>query len=53
MPEFPEEVWAEWEAEKREQFESRWPKVQVIKDEFEQLGIYLMDVSTANIAFVD
>jgi hypothetical protein len=24
-PEFPNEVWAEWEAEKREQFEERWP----------------------------
>ena len=23
-PEFPTEVWADWEAEKREQFEERW-----------------------------
>jgi hypothetical protein len=26
-PEFSAEVWAQWEAEKREQFEAHWPKV--------------------------
>src|SRR5439155_3029213 len=26
-PEFPADVWADWEAEKREQFEGRWPRV--------------------------
>ena len=50
-PEFSEEIWADWEKEKREQFEERWPQVQAILDEFEQLGIYLLDVSPANIAF--
>ena len=29
-PEFPAEIWAEWEGEKREQFEGRWPVVQKI-----------------------
>jgi hypothetical protein len=52
-PEFPHEIWAEWESEKREQFESRWPMVQKIPDAFEELGIYLTDVSPANIAFPD
>jgi hypothetical protein len=52
-PEFPPEIWAEWEAEKREQFEERWPIVQQILDSFEEIGIYLMDVSPANIAFAD
>jgi len=52
-PDFSEEIWADWEKEKREQFEARWPQVQAILDEFEQLGIYLLDVSPANIAFPD
>jgi hypothetical protein len=52
-PEFPDEVWTDWEAEKREQFEARWPQVQRILDAFEQLGIFLLDVSPGNIAFFD
>jgi len=52
-PEFPPEIWAEWEAEKREQFEDRWPIVQEILNAFEEIGMYLMDVSPANIAFAD
>jgi hypothetical protein len=52
-PEFPPEIWAEWEAEKREQFEGRWAVVQQILDSIEEIGMYLMDVSPANIAFVD
>jgi hypothetical protein len=27
-PDFPDETWVEWEAEKREQFDAHWPKVQ-------------------------
>ena len=49
--EFPEEVWAEWEADKQEQFEARWPKVRAILDAFEAFGVYLTDVSPANIGF--
>jgi len=52
-PEFPEDVWEAWAAEKREQFEARWRCVQRILDTFEGLGVYLMDVSPANIAFID
>lgn len=52
-PEFPPEIWAEWETEKREQFEDRWPIVRSILDSFEEIGMYLMDVSPANIAFAD
>ena len=50
-PEFSEDVWTDWEAEKSAQFEDRWPMVQKILDSFEELGIYLLDVSPANIAF--
>ena len=51
-PEFSSDVWADWEIYMRERFEDRWPMVQNILDEFEKLGIYLLDVSPANIAFV-
>ena len=50
-PEFPEEVWADWEVEKREQFEDRWLQVQRILDAFEELGVYLLDASPSNIMF--
>src|SRR5205809_3033970 len=49
-PEFTDEIWAEWEAEKREQFETRWPEVRRMLDAFEELGVYLLDVSPGNIA---
>lgn len=52
-PEFPKDVWDNWEADKLEQFETRWPTVQKLLDAFEQIGIYLMDVSPANISFLD
>jgi hypothetical protein len=52
-PEFSSEIWTQREAEKREQFEGRWPSVQKILDAFEEIGMYLTDVSPANIAFAD
>ena len=52
-PEFSQDVWTEWEAEKREQFEERWPVVQKVLAAFEEIGIYLLDVSPSNIAFLD
>ena len=50
-PEFPEDVLADWEAEKHEQFEDRWPTVRRVLDAFEELGIHLLDVSPGNIGF--
>jgi hypothetical protein len=50
-PDFPQDVWTDWEAEKREQFEERWPIVQKVLDAFEEMGIYLLDVSPGNIGF--
>jgi hypothetical protein len=50
-PEFPADVWADWEVEKREQFEERWATVERILSAFEELGIYLLDLSPANIGF--
>ena len=52
-PEFPEEAWAEWEAEKKEQFEARWPEVQAVLAALEGLDIHMVDVSPSNIAFRD
>jgi hypothetical protein len=49
-PVFPEEIWVEWEAEKREQFGVRWREVQAVLSAFEDLGVYLVDVSPSNIA---
>jgi hypothetical protein len=46
-------VWAQWEAEKREQFEAHWPKVEKAISEFEGMRIYLLDVSPANISFLE
>jgi len=50
-PDFPDEVWAEWEAGKREQFEARWPEAKVVLAALEELNIYMVDVSPSNIAF--
>jgi hypothetical protein len=52
-PDFPEEVWAEWEAEKQEQFGTRWTVVRSVMSAFEDLGIHLVDVSPNNVAFLD
>ena len=52
-PQFPDETWAEWEAEKLDQFHLRWPKVQEILAALEHMDIHMVDVSPSNIAFVD
>jgi hypothetical protein len=50
-PDFPEEVWEEWEAEKMEQFGSRWPEARAVLDALEEFDIYVSDVSPRNITF--
>jgi hypothetical protein len=50
-PEFPNGVMEDWEADQREKFETRWPEVQAVMSAFEEFGIYLLDISPANIAF--
>jgi len=52
-PDFPQEKWAEWEAEKREQFGTLWPTVQAVLEALEALDIHMVDVSPSNIAFLD
>jgi hypothetical protein len=52
-PEFPDDTWATWEEEKREQFDWRWPVVKEVLAAFGRLGIYLFDVSPGNIGFLE
>ena len=52
-PSFSDEIWSEWEAEKREQFEQCWPKVQAVLSALEEFDIYMVDVSPSNVAFVN
>ncbi|HTV39272.1 MAG TPA: hypothetical protein VMF08_01745 [Candidatus Sulfotelmatobacter sp.] len=52
-PEFSAEIWADWEADKREQFEGNWPTVEKILAAFEEFGVYLLDVTPGNIGFLD
>jgi hypothetical protein len=53
IPEFSDEKWEAWEAEKREQFEGRWHEVQGVLAALEALDIHMLDVSPSNIAFPD
>jgi hypothetical protein len=52
-PEFSGEIWKQWELEKREQFEDRWPIVKSVLSALEDLSIYMVDVSPTNIAFLE
>ena len=50
-PDFSDEIWDDWEAEKREQFGSRWPEARGVLAALEEFGIYVSDVTTRNIMF--
>lgn len=52
-PDFPDDVLAEWEREKREQYGDRWPEVRAILRELERLGVYMIDVHPGNVSFGD
>lgn len=52
-PDFPENIWQEWECEKREQFANQWEVVQQVLASLRTYGIFLMDVTPSNIAFLD
>jgi hypothetical protein len=53
LPQFSDEIWQEWESQKRDQFEHRWPRAREVMDALEQWDIYMIDVSPSNIAFLD
>ena len=50
QPDFSEEVLADWQAEKKEQFGAYWPEVQAILNFLEGLGIFMIDVSPNNVS---
>ena len=52
-PDFPDDVLAEWRAEKKEQFGPHWPEVQAILRFLEGYGIFMEDVNPGNISFGD
>lgn len=53
LPSFPDEVWNDWEADRREKFGDRWRQVQEILAALEELGIHMLDVNPGNVAFVN
>jgi hypothetical protein len=53
LDEHDEHVMENWEKEKQEQFEDRWPEVQSLVSAFRAHGIYLGDVKPGNIVFAD
>ncbi|MBW3542081.1 MAG: hypothetical protein KY476_17565 [Planctomycetes bacterium] len=48
---FTEEQYAEWEAEKRDEFEDRWETVGMVMAALRRHGVYLTDVRPSNIKF--
>ena len=50
-PNYPADVLAEWEQEKREQFGQDWPTVQAILRRLQGFGVFLADVTPNNIRF--
>jgi hypothetical protein len=52
-PDYPDDVLADWRAEKQEQFGPRWPEVQAILRALEGHGIFMADVNPGNISFGD
>ncbi len=52
-PRFPDEVWQFWEQEKREQFGVRWPRVEEVLQSLKSFGVFMLDVSPSNIAFLE
>jgi hypothetical protein len=50
-PEFPEEVWQDWNRKNEEQFGADWPEAKAILNELEELHIFMLDPSPSNICF--
>lgn len=52
-PDFSAEVWNDWEAERRELFEDRWPQVRALLAGLRVHGIHYLDAKPGNIMFGD
>jgi len=46
---FEPEIWEEWQTEKKEQFETEWPRVKTMLYALEGLGVYMNDVHPGNV----
>jgi hypothetical protein len=51
VPDFPENVWAEWREQKKEEFGANWPAVEEVLAELGSYGIYMIDIHPRNIVF--
>jgi hypothetical protein len=52
-PVFPEDVLAEWLAEKQEEFGERWPQARAVLAGLRSHGVQMTDVHPGNIAFAE
>ena len=52
-PQFEDEVWEIWEADKREKFGERWPEVKAVLAALEDYGVHMLDVNPGNVALPD
>jgi hypothetical protein len=52
-PQFEDEVWETWEADKREKFGERWLEVRAVLAALEDYGIHMLDVNPGNVALPD
>jgi hypothetical protein len=52
-PDFSDEVLADWQLDKQEQFGPRWAEVQAVLRALEAYGVFLVDVNPGNVAFGD
>ena len=51
VPDFSDEVLADWRAEKQEQFGPGWVEVQAILRFLEGYGVFMVDVNPGNVSF--
>jgi hypothetical protein len=51
VPDFPENVWAEWRVQKQEEFENRWPIVETILMVLRTHDIFMLDIHPRNLVF--
>jgi hypothetical protein len=53
LPDFGENIWAEWREQKEEEFGSHWPRVEEVLSILRSYGIFMIDIHPRNIIFRD
>ena len=51
LPDFPDNVWAEWRQQREEEFGANWPVVEEILSVLSSYGVHMIDVHPRNIFF--